>query len=265
MADYKDLKIGFIGFGNMAQAIAYGLIGQKTVESNQIFASAKHWDKLCKNTKDYGIIPCRTSEEVAKNSDIIFIAVKPQHVIPVVEPIRDILKDKIIVSVVVNLLFNDYEEILLPGTQHISTLPNIPVVVGEGAFLLEEKHSLKEKEKKLLDAMLNTISAVEYLDSEHLSIAGTVTGCGPAFAAVFAEALADGAVMHGLPRAQAYRLAGQMMAGTGKMIQELGIHPGTLKDDVCSPGGSTIIGVTTLERKGLRSAVIDAVHAIETR
>ena len=98
-----------------------------------------------------------------------------------------------------------------------------------------------------------------------MGIAGTISGCGPAFAAMFIEALSDGAVLHGLSRELSYKLASQMVVGTGKLQLMTGRHPGAMKDGVCSPGGTTIVGVTTLERKGLRSAVIDAIDAVESK
>ena len=109
------------------------------------------------------------------------------------------------------------------------------------------------------------LGLAEFADEKMMSAAGTLAGCGPAFAAMFIEALADGAVKHGVPRAAAYSLASQMLAGTAKLQLETGAHPGAMKDAVCSPGGTTIIGVAALERKGFRSAVIDAIDAIETR
>lgn len=103
------------------------------------------------------------------------------------------------------------------------------------------------------------------VDTAQLSIAGTLAGCGPAFAAMFIEALADGAVKQGLPRALAYQLASQMVVGTGKLQLATGAHPGAMKDAVCSPGGTTIVGVAALERRGFRGAVIDAIDEIERR
>lgn len=264
MDTFKDLKIGFIGFGNMAQAIAYGFLRSGALEGGQLYACAKNYDKLRANTESRGIHPCETAAQAAEASDIVFIAVKPYMVADVIGPIADILKDKIVISVAAGVSFDDYEEILTPGTRHITTLPNTPVSVGEGIFILEEKHSLGGS-FELVHSLLSTISLVHTVDSAHVSIAGTIAGCGPAFVSMFIEALGDAGVMHGLPRALAYQLAGQMVAGTGKLLVETGNHPGAMKDAVCSPGGTTIVGVATLERKGMRSAVIDAIDAIERK
>lgn len=264
MHTFKDLKIGFIGFGNMAQAIAFGFLREGVLEGGQIYACARNYDKLRANTESRGINPCETAAQVAEASDIVFIAVKPYMVADVVSPVAGLLQNKIVISVAAGVSFDDYEAILAPGTRHITTLPNTPVSVGRGIFILEDKHSLGG-DFELVSALLSTISLVQTVDSAHVSIAGTIAGCGPAFVSMFIEALGDAGVMHGLTRPLAYQLAGQMVAGTGSLLVETGSHPGAMKDAVCSPGGTTIVGVTTLERKGLRSAVIDAIDAIENR
>lgn len=258
-----NVNVGFIGFGNMAQAIAYGLIARGALDGGQIYTCAKDYDKLIRNTLDYGIHACRDAAETAEASDIVFICVKPYMVEAVVRPIAEILQKKIVLSVAAGVLFADYEKILLPGTHHLSTLPNTPVSVGEGVFICEEKHSLNDDEWETVHQLLSAISLVQTVPAEHMSIAGTISGCGPAFANMFIEALGDAGVLHGLSRSQAYNLAGQMLAGTGKMLVESGKHPGALKDAVCSPGGTTIKGVAALERSGFRAAVINAIDAIE--
>lgn len=265
MLQVSDVKIGFIGFGNMAQAIARGLLRRKSVRPQQIYACAKTWDKLCKNTQPEGMIPCRDAAETAGKADLVVIAVKPYLVQEVTAPIRELLREKIVVSIAAGYPFEKYEEILLPGTHHLSTIPNTPVSVGEGIVICEKRHSLNEEEYRLVEELFSGIGVVQQVETRQLGIAGTISGCGPAFVSMFIEALGDAAVMHGLPRALSYQLAGQMAAGTGRLLVETGSHPGAMKDAVCSPGGTTIVGVAALERKGMRSAVIDAVDAIEKK
>ena len=177
---------------------------------------------------------------------------------------RGQLADKAVVSVAVGWPFERYEA-LLPGTRHLSTMPNTPVRVCAGVFLLEEKHSLTPEEYVLVQELFGHLGLVQPVESRLLGIAGTLSGCGPAFVSMFIEALGDAGVKHGLPRAMAYRLAGQMVAGTGRMQVETGAHPGAMKDAVCSPGGTTIVGVAELERGGMRAAVINAVDAIQNK
>ena len=263
MAQFDTVRIGFIGFGNMAQAIAQGLLRAQAVDPARIYACAKRWDKLAEATEPRGMHPCRDAREVAQNADVVFVAVKPYLVEAVCSPIKDVLASKTVVSVAAGMTFDRYEAILEPGTHHISTIPNTPVSVCEGVWTCEETHSLTDDELALVRELLGATGLVAMVDSKHLGIAGTVTGCGPAFVAMFMEALGDAAVKYGVPRALAYQLAGQMIAGTGKMAVETGQHPAALKDAVCSPGGTTIKGVAALERWGLRNSVIQAIDAIE--
>lgn len=258
-----NVKIGFIGFGNMAKALAEGLIIKNVVKSNQIYTCARNWDNLCKSTKANGINACQTSKALVNESDIVIIAVKPNVIPSIIEPIKENLKDKIVVSVAAGYTFDKYEELLLPGTSHLSTIPNTPVSIGEGIIVAEKRHSLTDEEYKLINDIFSKIALLEFVDSNQLSIAGTISGCGPAFASMFIEALSDAAVKHGLTREASYKLASQMILGTGKLQIETGEHPGAMKDAVCSPGGTTILGVTTLEKKGFRGAIVDAIDAIE--
>ena len=162
-------------------------------------------------------------------------------------------------------MFDRYEEILAPGTHHLSTIPNTPVAVCEGIVVCERRHSLSEAEWQSVQALLSHVGLVVTVDTAQLGIAGTVCGCGPAFVAMFIEALADAAVKHGIVRADAYRMASQMVVGTGKLQLATGQHPAVMKDAVCSPGGTTIVGVGELERKRFRGAVIDAIDAIQDK
>ncbi len=256
------ITVGFIGFGNMAQAMAKGLLFKEVLLPKQICACAKNWEKLCQNAGSLGIRPCRDAREVAEMADLVVVAVKPYMIQEVLGPVKDILKDKIVVSVAAGWLFETYEEMLIPGTHHISTLPNTPVLVGEGIFVCEKTHSLTDEEYRIFKELFAPIGMIQLVDTKQFGIAGTISGCGPAFAAMFLEALADAAVLHGLPRELAYGLSSQMIAGTGKLQRAVKEHPGVMKDAVCSPGGTTIVGVAALEQNGFRGAVIEAVDRI---
>lgn len=259
------MKLGFIGFGNMAQALANGLIYKNAIKAEQIYACAKNWDKLCKNTKSKGFIPCKDSNELVENVDMVVISVKPNLVEEVITPIKEKLASKIVISVVVNYTFDQYEKILSPNTHHLSTLPNTPVSVGEGIIVCENKSSLTLEERESFVNLFSQIALIENVETKNLGIAGTVSGCGPAFASMFIEALSDAGVMHGLPRDISYKLASQMIIGTGKLQLLTNTHPGMMKDAVCSPGGTTIVGVAALERKGLRSSIIDAIDEVQKK
>lgn len=261
----KDQKtVGFIGFGNMARAMAEGLLRAKALRPEDICACAKHWEKLQAAARGMGIYACRDAREAAQRADVIVVAVKPHLIAEVLAPLRDVLAGKAVVSVAAGWLFEDYEA-LLPGAHHLSTMPNTPVRVCQGVVLAEDRHSLTPEEYAYVEALLSAIGLVQPVEGRLMGIAGTLSGCGPAFASMFLEALGDAGVKHGLPRATAYRLAAQMLAGTGRLQLETGAHPGAMKDDVCSPGGTTIVGVAALERGGLRAAVLDAVDAVQNK
>ena len=259
--DAKTARIGFIGFGNMAQAMAKGLVNHAGVDGSRITACAAHFDKLSANCAALGVAAAHTPTEVAQASDLVIVAVKPYMVAEVLAPAREALAGKAVVSVAAGLLFDFYEDLLGEGSHHLSTIPNTPIAVGCGAIACEQTHSLAADEWETFTQLFGSIALIEPVAGNLLSTASAIAGCGPAFAAMFLESLADGGVKNGLPRATAYRLAAQMMAGTAQLHLATETHPGAMKDAVCSPGGTTIKGVAALEAAGMRSAVISAVDA----
>lgn len=256
------MKIGFIGFGNMAQAMAKGFI-EYGRNNHEYYACAKNYEKLINNTKKYGIHACKDSLEVVRNSDIVILAVKPYLIEEVVKAVSEELKNKIVISVAAGYTFDMYEKILKPNTPHISTIPNTPISVGEGIIVCESKHNLTEEQFKQFYDLFEDIALIEMVETHLLSIGGTIGGCTPAYAAMFIEVLGDAGVKHGLPRKTAYRLASQMLVGTGKLYLKEQKHPAEMKDAVCSPKGTTIKGVAALEKNGFRNAIIEAIDAAE--
>ena len=266
MADQVNApSLGFIGFGNMAQAMAKGLVEAGALPGARIYATAAHFDKLQASTAALGAHACETAQDVVQASDFVVVAVKPHLVAQVLEPVRDMLAapGKAVISVAAGCGFEFYEEVLAPGTHHLSTIPNTPIAVGAGVVACEQRHSLDDAELAAFEGLFGQVALIEWVDGKLLSTASAIAGCGPAFAAMFLEALGDAGVKHGLPRAAAYRLAAQMMMGTAKLHLETGTHPGAMKDAVCSPGGTTIKGVASLEKDAFRGAVVNAIDAIE--
>lgn len=264
MLDMNTAKIGFIGYGNMSGATAKGLMLSGAINPSQIYACAKNYEKLLKKAEAQGINPCRTSEEVIEASDVIFIGVKPYMVEPVMSPVKDLLKDKVVISLAAGV-FNDQLQEIMPGAHTLYTAPNTPVSVCEGIFLLQTENNLTEDETEFVEKLLKNLGLVSWFDGDHIQFAGTLSGCSPAFTAMYLEALGDAGCKHGLTREQAYSLAAQMIVGTGKMALASGDHPGQMKDAVCSPGGTTIVGVSALEKNGFRFAVIDAFDQIQNK
>lgn len=264
MLKMNTVKIGFIGYGNMAGATSQGLMLSGAVKPEQIYACAKDYEKLCRKVETEGIHPCRDALEVVQSCDVIFIGVKPYMVEPVMSPVKDALEGKIVISLATNT-YNEELERIMPGVHHVATAPNTPVSVCEGVFILEDKHGLTEEEAEFTEELLRKVGLVLWMDKEHMGIAGVVIGCAPAFVSMFMEALGDAGCKHGLTRPVAYSLIAQMLAGTGKMALKSGDHPGQMKDAVCSPSGTTIVGVSTLEKNGFRFAVIDAIDQIQNK
>ncbi len=264
MADTtSSIELGFIGFGNMAQAMAQGLVDSGALSGEHIHACAGHFDKLQASAEKLGVNAYREAAEVVRASDFVVLAVKPYLIEQVVEPVRDLLADKAVISVAAGRDFAFYEGVLAPNSRHLSTIPNTPIAVGAGVIACEQRHSLTDEQLQTFENLFGRIALIEWVDGKLLSTASSIAGCGPAFAAMFLESLGDAGVKHGLPRATAYRLAAQMMMGTAKLHLETGTHPGAMKDAVCSPGGTTIKGVAALEKDGFRGCVIDAIDAIE--
>ena len=248
------MKIGFIGFGSMGRAIAEGLLARNVCTPEDIYACAGHFDKLQETADKLGVHAERAAADVVAKSDWIVPAVVPAILEDVLGPVLPALRGKIVVSIVSGWDFARYEAFLVPGTHHISTIPNTPIAIGEGVLACESTHNLTEAEYAQFEETFGKIALI---------VPVTAAQFGPAFTAMYLEALGDAGVKYGLSRAAAYQMAAQVLIGTGMLYLESGLHPGVLKDGVCSPGGTTIRGVAELEKRAFRGTVISAVDAIE--
>lgn len=260
--DFRNARVGFVGFGSMASAICDGLLMKDVVEPSAIYACARNMDKLHAACEKRGINACAGAEEVAAASDIIVIAVLPQQVEGVVKSASDALRNKPLFSIAAGIDYAHYVSYLGDGFNHISTVPNTPIAIGEGIIVAEATHSLTPEQLRLFEGVFGRIAKIEYFSSELLSLGGTGAGCAPAFVDVFIEAMADGLVKNGMSRAQAYKIVPQMISGTAKYMMESGKHPGELKDAICTPGGTTIVGISALEETGFRYSLIHAIDKI---
>lgn len=258
-------KIGFIGMGNMAGAIAQGMVRNGKIPASHIYAYDVMQEKLRAFAAETGIQACSRLEDMIRSVDAVIVALKPYVVEDVISSVRDLLHDKVLLSVAAGWDFQRYEAVLSDRTRHLFIMPNTPALVGEGVFLMEEKNSLEMEEMEQVKDIFSSMGLVKIVPSSLMDIGGTVTACAPAFISLVIEAMADAAVMYGIPRSDAYELSSQAVAGTGKMLLETGMHPGQLKDMVCSPKGSTILGVASLEKNGLRDAVISAIDTVMKR
>lgn len=256
-------RIGFIGMGSMAQAMVEGLVGKGGYPAEKLYAYAPHREKLEKNGARLGFTCCQSNQELVEQVDTVILAVKPHQIEAVLAPLREGLKGKVLLSVAAGWGYERLREQVDETTRILAIMPNTPLLVGEGVLLLEESNSLTPEELEQVKELFAPLGVVSTLPTERMSIGGTVAACSPAFFAMAVEALADAAVLYGIPRDQAYPLISQAMAGTGKLLLETGMHPGQLKDMVCSPNGTTIQGVSELEKSGFRAALLAAVERIE--
>lgn len=255
-------SLGFIGMGNMAQALAQGFIASGALKGERVFAYAPHQEKLRANAERIGFQPVASLTELAAAADTLVMACKPYQIESVVAELGDALSGKALVSIAAGWDFARYESVLPQSTRFQFVMPNTPAMVREGVLLFEEKTSLEKAERQELMDLFSTVGVVEVVPSRLMSAAGTVTGCGPAFVDLMIEAYADAAVKYGVPRAQAYALVAQMVKGSAALALETKEQPGVLKDAVCSPGGTTIKGVCALEEDGFRAACIHSIDAI---
>ena len=255
-------KIGFIGAGNMGGALLRA--AAKKVDPKEILVADINQKAVDAWVSELGVVAA-DNNTIAAQAEYIYLAVKPQFMKDMLSGIAPALAARKDRFILVSIAAGMTTEMLTamagdPSYPIIRIMPNMPAAVGEGGILYTRSSNVTDEE---LAYYLNVMEKAGrfFPLAEHLIDAGSsVQGCAPAFAAMFVEALADGGVACGLPRALSYELAEQMMLGTAKMLLE-GMHPAALKDAVCSPGGTTIQGVRTLEKYGMRTALFEAVIA----
>ena len=256
------MKLGFIGCGNMAQAMITGILTQKVVSPQELIVSNPREEKTAKLKDEFGIITTTDNKEVAKQSDILVLSVKPQVYPAVIKEIRDeVSSEQIIVTIAAGVSMEAAERQFGKEVKIVRVMPNTPALVGEGMSGLCCNDYVTEEEPDLVHKMFESFGKAEKITENLMDAVVGVSGSGPAYVYMFIEAMADAAVAQGLPRKQAYTFAAQTLLGSAKMVLETGQHPGELKDAVCSPAGTTIEAVNVLEKKGMRSAVIEAVTA----
>ncbi len=256
------MKIGFIGLGNMAKAMIGGMLSKGIARPNELIGSAKTEKTRMAVQEKYGIEVLADNGAVAEASDILILAVKPQMFAEVIPQIRERLgKDALLVSIAAGKTIAQIEEMLGGSFKVVRCMPNTPAMVGEGCSGVCRNERVTEEEMARCMKLVSSFGLAQEVSEKLMDAVVGVSGSSPAFVFLFLEALADGGVKAGMPRAQAYQFAAQTVLGSAKLMLETGKHPGELKDMVCSPGGTTIEGVQVLEDMGLRSAVMNAVEA----
>lgn len=254
-------RIGFIGCGKMAQAMVTGILSSRKVRPEQIKASAKTDETLQRVKDKFSILITASNREVARWADILFLAVEPSIHNEVIKEIKnDISEDTIVITIAAGVSISMVEEQFERNIKVVRTMPNTPSLVGEGMTVLSANYQIGEGELEEVVALFRTFGEIEMLEERLMDSIPAISGSSPAYVYILIEALADGGVRDGIPREQAYRLASQAVLGAAKMVLTTGLHPGELKDQVCTPGGATIEAVSALEEYGFRRAVL---HAME--
>ncbi len=254
--------IGFIGCGNMAQAMIGGIVKSKLVSSEKVISSNPTDKNLKKVKEKHNILVTNNNKEVAKFSDIVILAVKPFKYFEVIDEIKPYLKkDVVIVTIAAGITLESMSNSLGDEAKVIRTMPNTPALVGEGMSALCANKNITKEDLQQVVKIFESFGKIEILEEKLIDVVPAVSGSSPAYVYMFIEALGDGAVLQGMPRDKAYKMAAQAVLGAAKMVLETGEHPGKLKDDVCSPGGTTIEAVYSLEKNNFRGSVISAMES----
>lgn len=256
------MQLGFIGCGNMAKAIIQGIIAKGLVAPENIQGSNSKQATADATAAALGIQTTTSNTQVAGQADIVFLCVKPQQYAAVLSEIAPHLHERqILVSIAPGKTLAWLEEQIGHPAKLVRTMPNTPALVGEGLTTYCPGDLVTPEEVKIVRELLESFGVALEVKESQIDAASAVGGSSPAFTYMFIEALADAGVAEGLTRQQAITIATQAVRGSAKMVQESGKHPSQLKDEVCSPGGSTIVGVHELESGAFGGTVMNAVQA----
>jgi pyrroline-5-carboxylate reductase len=258
--------IGFLGAGNMAEALIKGLVAAAVVEPQQIHASTPRRERCDEIERKFGIHAGTNNLDVVHKAEIIVLAVKPQKVALVLGEVAAHLKPHaLVISIAAGTPVAAIEQRLPRGTRVVRTMPNTPALVGAGATAIAAGGHATADDLEIARRIFDAVGKTVLLDEEQMDAVTGLSGSGPAYVFLIIEALSDAGVKMGLARYNAQALAAQTVLGSAKLLLETNEHPGRLKDMVTSPGGTAIAGLHTLEAGGLRTTLINAVEAATRR
>lgn len=255
------MSIGFIGCGNMASAIINGIIKSDTVKAEDINVFDVFYPAIEKLTSQYNVNICEDENAVVEKSDIVILAVKPNVLSAVLNKINNTLQksETLLISIAAGKTTEFIRNNLSHDNKIIRVMPNINAKVNEAMCAYTANEFVTKKDKEITEKIFSGVGQVIYLDENYFPLFGVIGGCGPAFAYMFIDALARAGVKNGMKKDTALMIAAQTVLGSAKLILESNTHPWELIDQVCSPGGTTIEAVTSLQADGLESAVHNAV------
>lgn len=253
--------IGFIGGGNMASAIINGLIKKEVYSENNIFVSAASQNTVDRLHKTLNVNSSQSNAYVVENSEMIVLSVKPYMVFKILDEIRPFLRpNQVVISIASGITLKKLTA-ALPQQKVYRAMPNTPASVNMGMTSISTMLDQNEPSLVQVEAIFNAVGKTAWIDESLMHAAIAVHGSSPAYAFVMIEAMADAAVLEGMPRDKAYTMAAQSLLGAAQMVLDSGLHPGVLKDQVTSPGRNTIKAIAVLEQDGFRSSIIRAMHA----
>ena len=260
------MKLGFIGTGNMASAMMGGIIKNNIVSAQEIIGSDLLAQGREKAQKTLGIHVTDSNLEVVERAEVVVLSVKPQYYETVINEIKDKVTDKhLIITIAPGKTLAWLENKFGKPVKIVRTMPNTPALVGEGMTAVCYNKYVTEECLDTAVTILKGFSRVEIVAEHLMDAVVAVSGSSPAYVFMMIEAMADAAVSGGMARPQAYQFAAQAVLGSAKMVLETGKHPGELKDMVCSPAGTTIEAVRTLEELGFKSAIFEAMKVCEEK
>lgn len=261
------MRIGFLGAGKIAQALARGIIHAEITKPEMIVSSSPQADEpLLKQMRELGCITTYRNADVIQQSNVVIMAVKPVVVTKILSEVHPhFTLQHLLVSIAMGTTISSMEKILPAKSRVIRVMPNTPALVRAGASVFARGRSANSEDVQTVRNIFSSVGICEEAQEHLLDAVTALSGSGPAYMYMAIDAMADGAVKMGIGRDLALRLATQTMLGSARMVLETGRHPGSLKDDVCSPGGTTIYAVHRLEKRGFRYALMDAIEAATLR
>ncbi|NVN98817.1 MAG: pyrroline-5-carboxylate reductase [Geobacteraceae bacterium] len=262
---FKNITLGFIGGGNMAEAIIKGMIaGGTTAETILVSEPVEARRSFLEAT--YGVSTTGSNEEVVRSSETVILAIKPQQAATVCTPLKNELSEKhLLVSIMAGVSCAAIEGFFTNSPRVIRVMPNTPSLVLAGAAAAAAGSLATSEDMAKVEGIFSKVGCCYRIEEKLMDAVTALSGSGPAYVLTFIEALADGGVKNGLPRDTALNLALQTVLGTARLLAETGEHPGSLRDKVTSPGGTTIAGLHALEKGAFRATVMNAVDAAAAR
>lgn len=253
-------KLGVIGVGNMGGSILRGVLESGYISGEDIIVFDHHKENL-KDLFEKNVNYSDSELDIIKNVEYLLLSVKPQSFKELSKKIKGkISEDTVLISIAVGISISQLEK-YFGDLKFIRVMPNTPALVGEGMSSLTKNEKTSEEELEFAKGIFSSIGKVTVIDEKMIDVFSGLAGCMPAFVYMFIEAAADAGVKNGMKRKDSYDYVSQAVLGSAKMVRDTKIHPGELKDQVTSPGGTTIQGVVTLEDEGFRNAIIKAVDA----